>query len=728
MLLRTIMSSDLSSSSTSLSDPGLTSIQLRTRQASELHAIEEMTHGTPRPQQQPTVGHEVNTAWAQPQSPGDTNGAEVDATSYTCERCAAIPWESLASHLSEGVDEMTIHESISALQESQCSICQLLGHFLYLRAIKDANSSSSCSAISCDSSIAQRISPSEFCGPQNREQDGPKILVSQVHPYGLSDFKDLEHFYPPTLSSGQINAWIHDCRDNHGDKCSPYHISQLKELKVIDCDQQAVVNAPAHCRYIALSYIWGNMNESRTTISPNTLHELPKTIREAIDFTKYIGYRYLWVDRYCIDQESTEDKHIQIAQMGDIYATAELTIIAAIGSDPTYGLPGVSPVETDGYQMMASPWTRRGWTFQEGILSQRRLIPAGHHAVFVCNTETRYEPLYPRDPLKLYLILDLLFGQGLVYEQITLKTAAEYMFNYSRRTLSCNADALNAIVGALNTLRKDSIYHWWGVPFECIEDSRSSEMEIGNCTKSLSCKGAHRQGLMLSWIHERPAIRRSAFPSWSSIGWVGSIQYQVGMYYVPMNPKDHSGIETAGLKWWARMPQTVSCCGVEIMTEAGQQSLLSVLPTHHPSSELSKQLVLHAETYTPCMMTFDGVAIPFDTECFRICPVSWSELPDLQSRTLLSYKVVLVTGPSYPDSEDQSLILILRSCEAGQAHAFERIGCGYLFFQNTGVESRWVGADMQPLDSDSVAVKESSGAWKGPWWRNCFKPETVIVV
>lgn len=40
-------------------------------------------------------------------------------------------------------------------------------------------------------------------------------------------------------------------------------------------------------------------------------------------------YRYLWVDRYCIDQDDVAEKKEQIAQMDRIYRGAELTIIAA---------------------------------------------------------------------------------------------------------------------------------------------------------------------------------------------------------------------------------------------------------------------------------------------------------------------------------------------------------------------------------------------------------------
>jgi hypothetical protein len=50
---------------------------------------------------------------------------------------------------------------------------------------------------------------------------------------------------------------------------------------------------------------------------------------------------FLWVDRYCIDQANSEEKHDLIRNMDRIYEGAEITIIAATGDDPHHGLPGV---------------------------------------------------------------------------------------------------------------------------------------------------------------------------------------------------------------------------------------------------------------------------------------------------------------------------------------------------------------------------------------------------
>jgi hypothetical protein len=69
--------------------------------------------------------------------------------------------------------------------------------------------------------------------------------------------------------------------------------------------------------------------------------KLPRTIEDVITVTQKLDFRYLWVDRYCINQQREKGKAHQIGKMDEIYMNAELTIIAAAGSNPNYGLPSV---------------------------------------------------------------------------------------------------------------------------------------------------------------------------------------------------------------------------------------------------------------------------------------------------------------------------------------------------------------------------------------------------
>lgn len=82
--------------------------------------------------------------------------------------------------------------------------------------------------------------------------------------------------------------------------------------------------------------------------SPMDRIELPKTIRDAMHLVSRLGERYLWVDCFSVKQDaSAEEMSRTLKAMAKIYASAELTIIAAGGTNADYGLPGVGgPAES----------------------------------------------------------------------------------------------------------------------------------------------------------------------------------------------------------------------------------------------------------------------------------------------------------------------------------------------------------------------------------------------
>ncbi|KAH7109764.1 hypothetical protein EDB81DRAFT_672570, partial [Dactylonectria macrodidyma] len=66
--------------------------------------------------------------------------------------------------------------------------------------------------------------------------------------------------------------------------------------------------------------------------------KIPGVILDAIEVAKSLGYNYIWIDRYCINQGDSEHVKDQIYKMDRIYRRADLTIIAATRQN---GLPGV---------------------------------------------------------------------------------------------------------------------------------------------------------------------------------------------------------------------------------------------------------------------------------------------------------------------------------------------------------------------------------------------------
>jgi hypothetical protein len=98
-------------------------------------------------------------------------------------------------------------------------------------------------------------------------------------------------------------------------------------------------------RWCVLSYVWG-VNLQATSHAgyrdgSTVPVDVPRTIRDAIDVSVQLGYRYLWVDEYCIDQKDDKHRSDQIRRMDQIYRGADLTIVAAAGENKMHGLPGV---------------------------------------------------------------------------------------------------------------------------------------------------------------------------------------------------------------------------------------------------------------------------------------------------------------------------------------------------------------------------------------------------
>ena len=201
-----------------------------------------------------------------------------------------------------------------------------------------------------------------------------------------------------------VKTWINLCQSQHTKICSIENRSSVPGLRLIDCDTKAIVPGEFHL-YVALSYVWGYISE--TSGDPNKLSEnSPNTIKDAITVTKRLGYRYIWIDRYCIDQKDKEGTADQVGRMDLIYQNAELTIIAAIGEDPSYGLPGVGQrkrepkhlttctkvgkhflISTDAWPKgptVKTKWETRAWTYQEALLSRRRLVFAKQQMYFEC--------------------------------------------------------------------------------------------------------------------------------------------------------------------------------------------------------------------------------------------------------------------------------------------------------------------------------------------------------
>ncbi|KAH7399889.1 heterokaryon incompatibility protein-domain-containing protein [Cadophora sp. MPI-SDFR-AT-0126] len=308
---------------------------------------------------------------------------------------------------------------------------------------------------------------------------------------------------PSQADLDSAKTWIQDCGAFHpACQASSSNLSGI--IDVVDClsDSQKIIPLPVGAEYLALSYVWGPQPvkaDPPETSKPIKLSEVPanvpRTIVDAMAVTRALGQRYLWVDRYCIDQNDPVTKAFQLSLMDKIYEAAKVTLVAASGVDDSSGLPGTGtlPLISRDLQPSAwigdhkvvlvgpdvlttvkqSKWASRAWTFQEAYLSTRCLIFGPKQLQFLCKTTCRHEAL-PRLPrlssydLKTETNINSVFGCRTTDSDnsrngdMTVLERFQFLANeLLRRNISWESDTLDAFRGILNRVE---YFTFFGVP------------------------------------------------------------------------------------------------------------------------------------------------------------------------------------------------------------------------------------------------------------------------
>lgn len=460
-----------------------------------------------------------------------------------CEQCRKINFSKI---LKEGIDWIEYDERQHYIHRTPNPNCQLCVFFF--RAVRYSSRSSAATISLVDLKLGQEPPKGESpdTGPdqgiiflaEELEEDwaglSPPIIVG-YHNRGVR----ARPINPSKVDYQLFGSWISDCVEHHGPSCNKPPTLQLTDFRVIDCgtptlNEQKLVSYPdrIHPDYVALSYVWGAGTKSPTLPLNSTLPEpIPKVISDAVVVVREMGYRYLWIDRYCIPQEENEMKQ-QLQMMGHIYEAAVFTIIAAAGNGPGYGLPGVTtttrpkqpsfrvggdcllaPIIQPESEITDSKWATRGWTFQEGILSRRRLVFTKHQVFFQCQEDQYLETVY--SSLKtIECIHSDVFRNKVGHDSNPSSVMREYITNYMQRDFTKHDDALNAFRGILQRCKEidPPVVGLYGVPVFQPKRRYLATMEIPDTTRMV---------ITLSWHLYFPdgVQRRRVFPSWTWLGW-----------------------------------------------------------------------------------------------------------------------------------------------------------------------------------------------------------------
>ncbi|KAI0483941.1 heterokaryon incompatibility protein-domain-containing protein [Xylariaceae sp. FL0804] len=470
----------------------------------------------------------------------------------------------------------------------------------------------------------------------------------------------------PDFNPAVAKDWLHRCKTHHS-ACSrgtrrPVH------LRLINCKTRQVVEWDPSLRdgqppYVALSYVWAKNSEAPKAVRPGLTFpsELPRVVEDAISVTTALDYEYLWIDKFCVDQQDHARKNEQIRHMDVIYQNADLTVIAAAGPDETYGLPGVSrprPRRQVNFQgsdftltstlpsphnsIKASRWATRAWTYQEAILSTRRLVFTDEQLYFECNSASCAESLElcPDGPTSADALGAAHWTRPRLFGFPQLKTLERsplsprdsnsrlpsfltYMHcaeQYSARTLSFDEDSLNAFTGIIRHLESTEAWpvrHIWGIPLFHPDDDTDNQTETDIDGPTTSAAALLRNpfsttlrkdpfakdpesclkpsiasipgevdylGFLLAglaWRHPATATprRRNALPSWSWVGWEGAVAWP------RISPDD--GLSSVRSPSW---PETIIYVG------DGSGSRASVPASYHMTYRESERPSEHAKT------------------------------------------------------------------------------------------------------------------------------------
>ena len=294
-------------------------------------------------------------------------------------------------------------------------------------------------------------------------------------------------------------------------------------------------------------------------------------------------------------QGDDNDKRQQLAIMDSIYTNAEFVIVAAAGGDANAGLPGIGSTprritqrieKIGGVEFITTQssvqsalnrtvWSRRGWTFQEVILSQRVLIFTESLVYWCCQLGTWREDMSGESSEVGFR----LSGTNSLWPHrsdivITCRTSlyCQLAQTFSRRAFKDERDIVWAFIGILRVLksrfRKGFI---WALPYERLDAALL--WADGEC-RNIHSRHARHSMFTKNSLYDLP------YPSWSWLSTEQSISFRDPCgasvvsevkWHEPLKLGDNTAatyLKSTGLKGVANDPEK----GLQVSLLAGSTS------------------------------------------------------------------------------------------------------------------------------------------------------------
>ncbi|KAI0101350.1 heterokaryon incompatibility protein-domain-containing protein [Nemania sp. FL0031] len=242
------------------------------------------------------------------------------------------------------------------------------------------------------------------------------------------------------VAFAKTSQWLRECKQNHTCYNDDRPTRLPKRVVYVgdsDNDQPRLYeteNEPA--RYMCLSHCWGTAQIIKTTTATIWQYkdsipwaDLSTTFQNAITITRKLGIQYIWIDSLCIIQDSTEDWRTESSKMASIYENSYLTVAATKSGSGSGGCFSTASPEYKAMQLNCednngllhsiyvrrnlhdnyevgpgnNPLLKRGWVFQERLLSPRVLHFGMQELLWECRDAVECECSYVNSNKELLL-------------------------------------------------------------------------------------------------------------------------------------------------------------------------------------------------------------------------------------------------------------------------------------------------------------------------------------
>lgn len=301
--------------------------------------------------------------------------------------------------------------------------------------------------------------------------------------------------------------------------------TRLINLDTFELEQFEIGKMPL---YVAASHVWLEnlfpVSETHSISSTTGMRLVTTALRSYPPDEIVPGY--CWVDTWCINQSSNEDKRHQLPQMGDVYRDAQCVIIVVAHS----------------FTFTQADWDSAIEACRE-ILDIQRLkfaARAAHPRVWGCLTELSAKGLLQACMMSLE-IATLPWASRIWTAQEYILSRSSIWIGNDSKPLRLHYRDIRDVLGSRKTRTYHQLMHRYGKLVDVpLEYSESEEAVLGSWHQMTKIKeSTHDRIGLISLV----GTRSSTIPEDAIYGLMGASGVEI-------TPEAGESLETAWIRWW----------------------------------------------------------------------------------------------------------------------------------------------------------------------------------